>query len=512
MSNDIPTARQCLAFRSLPTVALASLGLVMSAGVLAAQTVSQDYARYASMLSQERSDQAHREQQSLGDESSRNARSAPSSSSSSSSSYGSLGSSSRASTDGRSEIVGLLGNTLNNMVDRHNAAEAARNQRDDAAKARFEEQTRANQKASDDFIEAWEKAHPLIQRNLEKASQGDLTAMADAGIQYAHGIGVPRNKERGLDLLSNAASHGNMDAAGVLAYAYQDGDTGFVAMDKVKSREWTMVGVKLGEADAMRHACMQSMDGTGTKRDYVEAERLCNLGIAKGDGNSANTLGYMYSAKLPGLPPDRAKSETYLLKGIKLGKKAAMEILANVYNGADGLPPDHEKRVALLKPWAENGDPVAEVEVGIAYYLGKGVAKNDSLAVSWLRRSVTAGSARGRYELASLVEEGEGTPKDPAEALTLKRRAAVEGWPPALFEMGILTINGNGVQQDQIEGERLLRIAAERGESHAPCELGRMYARGIGGVEKDVDEARRWFRMGTARGNTKCTDEMRKLP
>ena len=488
---------------------LGGLAFALFAGPLAAQTVSQDYARYAAMLNQERADQARRDQQSLVDASARSARTTSAGSYSPGSTSSS--SSSSASTSGKAEIVGLLGNTLNNMVERHNAAEAARQERNAAAQARFEEQTRANQKASDDFIEAWEKAHPLIQRNLEKAAQGDMTAMADAGIQYAHGIGVPRNKERGLDLLSTAALHGSIAAAGLLAYAYQDGDSGFVAMDKVKSREWTMVGVKLGEVESMSRACVQSMDGVGTKRDLVEAERLCTLGIAKGDGTSANNLGYMYSANLPGLPANRVKSEAYFLQAISLGQKVALDNLANVYNGSDRLPPDYAKRFALLKPWAERGDAVAAVEVGIAYYLGKGVAKNDTLAASWLLRSANAGSARGRYELALLVEDGEGVPKDTVEALKLKRRAAVEGWPPALFDMGILTMNGDGVQQDQIEGERLLRLAAEGGETHAPCELGLMYAKGYGGVEKDLNEARRWLRMGSARGNKKCDDAMRKL-
>lgn len=487
------------------TVALATMSLAIATASLAAQTVSQDYARYSAMLSQERADQAHREQQSLSDESSRSARSVPSNGSSYSSS------SSTGSTDGRAEVVGLLANTLNSIVDRHNAAEAARQQQNEAARARFEAQTAANRKASDDFIEAWEKAHPLIQRNLEKAAQGDLQAMADAGIQYARGIGVPRNKERGLDLLSNAALHGNVDAAGLLAFAYADGDSGFVPIDKVKSHEWRMVGVKLGEVSAMSHACLEFIEGTGTPRNYPEAERVCGLAVAKGDATSANNLGYMYSAKLPGLPVDRTKSEANLLKAIELGGRGAIDFLANIYQGADGLPPDQPKRAALLQTWAEKGDALSEVELGIAYYLAKGVPKSDSLAASWLKKSAAAGSARGTYEYALLLEDGRGVPKDSAQSLKLKRQAAVQGWPPALFEMAIYTLNGEGVQLDEIEGERLMRLAAEKGESHAACELGRMYAEALGGVEKDLNEARKWFRAGTALGNPQCAIEMKKL-
>ena len=491
------------------TVALAIAALATVAAPVAAQTVSQDYARYSAMLTQERADQAHREQQSLSDESSRSARSAPSNGPTYSSSTSR--SSSTGSTDGRSEVVGLIGNTLNNLVERHNAAEAARQQRDAAAKERFDAQTAASQKSSDDFIEAWERAHPLIQRNLEKAANGDLEAMGDAGVQYARGIGVPRNRERGLDLLTNAALHGNVDAAGLLAFAYADGDSGFVPIDKVKSHEWRMVGVKLGEVSAMSHACLEFMEGTGTPRNYPEADRVCGLAVAKGDATSANNLGYMYSAKLPGLPVDRAKSEANFLKAIELGDKGAIDYLANIYQGADGLPPDQPKRAALLKTWAEKGDALSEVELGIAYYLAKGVPKNDSLAAAWLKKSSTDGSARGTYEYALLLEDGRGVPKDSAQSLKLKRQAAVQGWPPALFEMAIATLNGDGVQLDEIEGERLMRLAAEKGESHAACELGRMYAEALGGVEKDLNEARKWFRAGTALGNPKCAIEMKKL-
>lgn len=484
------------------------LVLLLAAPAVTAQTVSQDYARYASMLTQERADQAHREQQSLYDQSASGARSA--SSSSSSSSRGSA--SSGGSTSGSAEVVGLLGNTLNNIVDRHNANEARRQAENDAARARADAQWKATQKASDDFIEAWEKAHPLIQRNLEKAAKGDVTAMGEAGIQYARGIGVKQNKERGLDLLSNAALHGNATAAEVLSVYYANGEPGFVDKDPAKSHEWTIVAAKLGNLSSIVAGCVDFLDGTGTPRNYPEGERLCNEAVARGDANGALNLGYLYSTDSPGLAKDRAKAAMYLEKAIALGSKDALDHLSNVYRGGDGLPADYAARFKLIKPFADKGDVVSEVEVGISYYLGQGVAKSDTLAVQWLTKAADAGSARGMHELSLLVLEGEGTRTDTVRANKLTRQSAVQGWGPALYSMGIRNMNGDdGVQQDQIEGERLLVLAANAGDIKAPCTLGQIYANGYG-VDVDIPAARRWYKLGTERGDKSCAANMKKLP
>ncbi|MEO9111327.1 MAG: hypothetical protein ABI387_01615, partial [Lacunisphaera sp.] len=79
-----------------------------------AQSVSQDYARYAGMLTQERANTAARERQNMYDESTRNSRSGGNGGSSSGTSYSSNGSSTKA------ELVGLIGQSLNNFQARRN--------------------------------------------------------------------------------------------------------------------------------------------------------------------------------------------------------------------------------------------------------------------------------------------------------------------------------------------------------------------------------------------------------
>ena len=474
---------------------------------LRAQTVSQDYARYAAMLSQEKADQAAREQRSMSADASQVNRT--SSSGASSSSGGSRSSSS--SGGGGSESIGLIANTLNSMMDRHNAAVARRQAADDVARERAAEQNRARIQASDDFMEAWAKAHPLIQRNLEMAAAGDAKAMAEAGIQYVKGIGVPKNPARGLELLTGAATHGYALAARLLAMYYADGEPGFVAQDKVKSHEWTMAGAKLGDAGALTSACLEFMDGTGTTRNFAEADRTCTAAIEKGDATAANNLAYMYSGQVKGVPADRQKSIALYRKAIALGSVESIDNVINVLGGADGLPPDLPARIAFTKEYAEKGDLVSQIEMGIALYLGNGMEKNDSAAVHWLELAANRGSARAMAELASLVFDGEGTARDSVRGTKLLRQAAVQGWPPALRSMGIHMMNGDGVQQDQIEGDRLLRLATTLGDAQAPCTLGVISKLGIG-VDKDLAEARRWFQLSIDRGNTECAEQLKKLP
>lgn len=60
--------------------------------------------------------------------------------------------------------------------------------------------------------------------------------------------------------------------------------------------------------------------------------------------------------------------------------------------------------------------------------------------------------------------------------------------------------SGEGVVQDHAEAARLYRILAERGLPWAQTQLGRLYEEGLG-VERDLDQAKRWTRGAALRGD-----------
>ena len=466
------------------------------------QTISDDYARYSSMLNQERSDALARDNQGMIDSASlRNAGSSGSPS-------GGGSSSSSGTGGGASASIGMLSGTMDNMMDRHNASAAARQQRNNDARAAYEQRTQQLQKASDDFLNAYDKAHPLIEQNLAKGAKGDAAALGAAGFQYLEGIGVKQDRERGLSLMADAGNKGDAISMHILGVMYYNGSHG-VTTDHVKAYPWFVKDAATGDVDALRTACDMAIHGDGIPVNAIDGERFCTAALAKGNASAADNLGFLYSGGVAAVMVDRVKAATYFRKAIDLGMPVSLTNMLYMYRGGDGQPADNPAVVALLEPLAAKGDPTGEIEMGLQYYNGYGVPKDPAKTAALFQKAADQGSARAMAELASLTKQGIGVPKDEAKATKLERQAAVQGWGPALYDMGIITMNGDGVQQDQIEGERLLRLASNNGDVNEPGALATIYELGFG-VDKDPVEAKKWLQLGAERGNQECIDKLKK--
>jgi TPR repeat protein len=475
--------------------------LALSAVSAHGQTISQDYARYAGMLNQERADSAKRDNQSMIDSSS------PRNGGGSGSSSGGGGSSSSGGTT-TPESIGMLAGTLGTMMDRHNAAVAARQQRDRDAQARYARQTAENNKASTDFIAAYEKAHPAIQTNLAAAAQGDLKALATAGFQYLEGEGVAKDTAKGVSLMTDAANRGDAYSIHLLGMMYYSGTEG-VEVDRTKAYYWHVKDAEAGNKRALAALCRMAGTGSGTPLDVATVERWCIPATANGDIAAPKVLGYLYSGAIPPMKPDRAKAVRYYRMAIERGDEPAYENLADVLSGGDGLPPDPEALLALYQSPAARNNVTAQLELGIRYVNGQGVDKDVVKGAALIQKAADQMSPRALEELADLTELGKGVPKDAAKALKLHQQAAIAGWGPALYNMGMMHMNGEQVQQDQIEGIKLLRLAADNGDRNAPGVLAQIYDEGYG-VDKDPAEAKKWLKLGADRGDKKCIDKLTK--
>jgi len=469
-----------------------------------AQTISQDYARYAGMLNAERTRTADIDR---SDQSRLNNSSGSSSGSSSSGS--SSGGSSGGSSAGNS--IGMLSGTLGSMMDRHNASVANRQARDTAARAAMADRERASKNASDEFIEAYERAHPQIQRNLEAAAKGDLVALRAAGLQYLDGRGVARNPQKGLSLLTDAANRNDHDAQLVLARLFSDGETGITQPEPIQAHHWNLALAESGDADHMTHACGEFTHGKGTPVDFAAAEKWCTAAMNKGDATAANNLGVLYTGSEPGMKPDLVKARVFFEKSVALHSDKGRENLENLYAGLLGNEPDYKAALGLYQEGAARNDSTDECNLAILYVTGTAVPKDIPRGIELLKKAIKDGSVRASSQLGAMYLYGSGVPEDKPLGLKLMRQAAVQGSPEALFRMGIRTMNGDdGIQPDQIEGERLLHLAADNGDRDAPQVLGQIYLHGYG-VDKDPAAARKWFQMGLERGDAECADELKKM-
>lgn len=81
---------------------------------------------------------------------------------------------------------------------------------------------------------------------------------------------------------------------------------------------------------------------------------------------------------------------------------------------------------------------------------------------------------------------------DFATALAEWAPLAEEGDARAQFNMAVLYDNGYGVEKDLAEAAKWFRLAAEQGLAMAQFNLGYMYATGQG-MERDIKEAAIWY-------------------
>ncbi len=200
----------------------------------------------------------------------------------------------------------------------------------------------------------------------------------------------------------------------------------------------------------------------------------------------------------------------------------------------------------LLKA-AEQGYAPAQYSIGICYLNGVGVERDVARCVEWIRKAAEQDDPYSQNLLAECYADGNGVEKDMAEAVKWLRKAGENGLIRAQFQLGCYYLNGGvegyepdgltflglpgvknpdgkGIDNDVIdpaEGAKWFRKIAERAEAdvhvnerdryiEAQHNLGVLYSRGEG-VEKDLTEARKWYRKAAAQGYEKSKAALKRL-
>ena len=108
------------------------------------------------------------------------------------------------------------------------------------------------------------------------------------------------------------------------------------------------------------------------------------------------------------------------------------------------------------------------------------------------------------YLHATLLREGRLLPKDQERSLALFKFASEKDYGPALYEIGRMHVDGKDLPLEVDKGIRLIKEASVLGSARAQFYLGNLYERGGQGIERDVDAAKRHFRLCAATGEALC--------
>ncbi len=119
------------------------------------------------------------------------------------------------------------------------------------------------------------------------------------------------------------------------------------------------------------------------------------------------------------------------------------------------------------------------------------------------------GEPRATFYLSLIYQKGLGVEADPERARRLLRQAADGGDPAAQYNLGNEYLR-EGTEAGAARAAALWRQAAEQGLVLAQHNLGSLYALGKG-VERDLEQARYWYRMAQRNGSTRSAELLAAL-
>lgn len=165
--------------------------------------------------------------------------------------------------------------------------------------------------------------------------------------------------------------------------------------------------------------------------------------------------------------------------------------------------------VADLRARAERGDAAAQKDLADSLF----ARQDEGNGITWLRKSAKAGYAKAQDALGWRYLLGSGVPKDLGQARAWFRKAAANGLgagsanlchsyhEPMELMKGTDPLEGwplppvTGNKRDLAELFDSCRKGATTGRPPATQVLGVLYARGIGDIKPDYEQAYFWLRV-----------------
>jgi uncharacterized protein len=300
-------------------------------------------------------------------------------------------------------------------------------------------------------------------------------------------------------------------------------------------------------------------------KDYATARALCSRLAEQGQPHARYLLGVMHSFGEGG-PSDPAEAARHYRVAAENGHVVAAYSLAALYALGRGVQQDPAEAMRWYRQAAEGGDADALFKVGVMHANGEGVTKDLREAVKWWRQAADKGQATAMLFLGHALQSADSGEADPViaatwylkawqagnkeavprivklmpaleeaanagsataqhalgviqkfgynkpeEAIRRLGQAAEQDHPEALRLLAFCCQNGEGIEKDEVRAAALFQRAAELGDKFGQYNLALFHANGIGGLERNIDLAIRWYRRAANRGMFEAQQPLAKL-
>lgn len=343
----------------------------------------------------------------------------------------------------------------------------------------------------------------------EKAAlQDDPEAIAVLGYYYFDGKIISQDYPKAIESFNRASDKGSESAPYMLGYCYREGLG--VDTNVVKACEYFALADKRGSLPgAYAHGeCLEY--GKGVEINYTEAQACYKR--ASGAEWDAPLLGKS-SADAKSAEERISEIGTYWNAANCDGDGSAMDKVGLCYANGTGV----EKSAEIAYGWyvksAEKDCMNGIVHMADALYDGIGVHEDKNASGKAYERAAQKGSVHATFRLATCLENGWGVEKNLTkayaryvEASTNDYAGASEAakrieeparyWDAAFngkdgdaqYNLAMCYRAGNcGVEQNMEEAFKLFRMSAAQGHAAALYEVSRCYATGIGVTKDDAE-------------------------
>lgn len=342
------------------------------------------------------------------------------------------------------------------------------------------------------FEMAAEKGHPAAHYNL--------------GRVYENGAdGIPQDASHARTLYETAVDMGSCDAMFHLGYMLEQGNGG-VQKDVNRAQKLYEAAAAKGHSTAMNNLGIMLEHGEGgVARDAARAKKMYEMAVAKGNSDAMFNLGYLMQQGGEGVAPDAVRAKEVYKLAVQKGHAGAMANLGFLLqHGAVGVPKDIARAKKMYEMAAEHGQSSAIVNLGFLYHSGApGVPVDLARAKKLYERAVAMGESGGMNNLGFLLHHAAGSDRtDLIRAKELYEMAVAQGNPHAMVNLETLLYHGTAnVPIDRHRALVLYNTVVEQGYSDVLINVGELYERGRLGVQRNLTEAGRLYKMASSAGN-----------
>ena len=273
------------------------------------------------------------------------------------------------------------------------------------------------------------------------------------------------------------------------------------------ARQYLLLLVEEGDADAMYRMGYFYQHGLGVKQDYAEAMNWYEKSADNGFGMAMLNIGYMYFHAL-GVEQSYDKAFSWYQKAAYAGVASAKTNLGQMFHYGYGVDVDYKQAMEWYQKAADDGNVLAMNNIGALYEEGAGVEKDYQKALEWYTKSADGGNALAMKNIGDLYMYGYGVEQTYATAKHWYEKAAEKGNSDAMRMLGDLYYYGNGVNQDYLTSIEWYEKAYSAGNQYAQTAMGKamlsvgnQYFDGEG-VEINYAIAAEWYKKSANTGNS----------